>query len=502
MNYRHNGGGATVWLLGGRDRGHPAAIPEVSAASSGCIPYNTPQRHGTVSRGGARPRCPSTIPMSDLHDAEARLSHALARARTSEGAERQPVHTVYGGAHLFRADTAPRLGARALDALERYAPDAPTLAQALGTASHAEAVWERVRAKLLREPVEDFRIDFEDGYGVRPDAEEDEHAQAAAREVARGMAEGTLPPFIGIRVKALTEETRVRAARTLHRFAHTLLRATGGVLPPGFVVTLPKVTMPEQSELLALLLERLEAEHGLAAGALRMELMVETPEALFDGEGRAALAGLVRAGRARVAAAHFGAYDYTAALGITAAHQHLRHPACDWARHAMQVALAGSGVRWSDGATTLLPVPPHRGELTGEKAAENRAAVHRGWRVHHDDVRHGLASGFYQGWDLHPAQLVSRYAAVYGFFLEGVDAAGERLRNFVERAARATRVGGAFDDAATGQGLLNFFLRGVGCGALTEDDALARTGLTSAELRMRSFAAILRAREGRTQAGR
>ncbi|HEX8212426.1 MAG TPA: aldolase/citrate lyase family protein [Longimicrobium sp.] len=440
--------------------------------------------------------------MSDLEEAEAKLTHALARARTEEHAERQPVHTVYGGAHLFRADTAPRLGARALEALDRYAPDPATLATALEADAPAEAVWERVRAKLLREPVEDFRIDFEDGYGVRPDSEEDEHAETAARELARGMAEGTLPPFIGIRAKALTMETRARAVRTLRRFADTLLRSTGGVLPPGFVITLPKVTVPEQAELLALLLERLEAEHGVAAGTLRMELMVETPEALFDHEGRAALPGLVRAGRGRVVAAHFGAYDYTAALGITAAHQHLRHPACDWARHAMQVSLAGSGVRWSDGATTLLPVAPRRGELSAEQEAENRAAVHRGWRVHHDDVRHGLASGFYQGWDLHPAQLVSRYAAVYGFFLEGVDAAGERLRNFVDRAARATRVGSAFDDAATGQGLLNFFLRALGCGAISEEDALARTGLTSAELRMRSFASIVRAREDRTENGK
>ena len=447
-------------------------------------------------RGPAVPM--ATHRMSDLENAEERLTHALAGARPGESAERQPVHTVYGGAHLFRADTAPRVGARALEALDRFAPDAATLARALGTDAHAEAVWERVRAKLLREPVEDFRIDFEDGYGVRTDSEEDAHAESAARGVARGMAEGTLPPFIGIRIKALTVETRARAVRTLHRFAETLLEDTAGALPPGFVVTLPKVTVPEQTELLALLMDRLEARHGVPTGTLRMELMVETPEALFDDEGRAALPRLVRAGRGRVDAAHFGAYDYTAALGITAAHQHLGHPACDWARHAMQVSLAGSGVRWSDGATTLLPVAPHTGEPTREQAAENRTAVHRGWRVHHDDVRHGLASGFYQGWDLHPAQLVSRYAANYGFFLEGVDGAAERLRNFVERAARATRVGSAFDDAATGQGLLNFFLRAVGCGALAEDDALARTGLTSAELRTRSFAAIARAQEDRS----
>jgi hypothetical protein len=408
-----------------------------------------------------------------LDEVEARLRRAnLVRPRTAEGDARQPVHTVYGGAHLFRADTAPRLGARALATLAEHAPDPAALAAALGTDAHAEAVYERVRAKLAHEPVEDFRIDFEDGYGVRADAEEDGHAASAARELARGLAEGTLPPFVGMRVKAVTEETRARAVRTLRIFAGELLRRTGGVLPPGFVITLPKVTLPEEPEFLAALFASLEAEHGLAAGALRMELMVEAPQALVDGEGRWALPALVRAGGGRVVAAHFGAYDYTAALGITAARQHLRHPACDWARHAMQVSLAGTGVRWSDGATTLLPVG---------------AAVHRGWRVHHDDVRHGLASGFYQGWDLHPAQLVSRYAAVYGFFLEGLDAAGERLRNFVDRAAQATRVGSAFDDAATGQGLLNFFLRALGCGAIGEEEALARTGLTRAQLRTRSF---------------
>ena len=93
--------------------------------------------------------------------------------------------------------------------------------------------------------------------------------------------------------------------------------------------------------------------------------------------------------------------------------------------------------------------------------------MHRAWRLHADDVRHSLVNGFYQGWDLHPAQLPTRYAAVYAFFLEGLDAASERLRNFVDKAAQATLVGDVFDDAATGQGLLNFFLRGINCGAIT-----------------------------------
>ena len=95
---------------------------------------------------------------------------------------------------------------------------------------------------------------------------------------------------------------------------------------------------------------------------------------------------------------------------------------------------------------------PEAGELTDEQHAENVASVHAAWKLHFDDVRHSLAGGFYQGWDLHPAQLVSRYAAVYSFFLEGIDAAGVRLKNFVGKAAQATLVGDVFDDAATGSG--------------------------------------------------
>jgi hypothetical protein len=154
------------------------------------------------------------------------------------------------------------------------------------------------------------------------------------------------------------------------------------------------------------------------------------------------------------------------------------HPVCDFAKHVMQVALAGTGVRLSDGATNLLPIG-------------SREVVHRAWRLHAEHVRHSLMSGFYQGWDLHPAQLPTRYAAVFAFFLEGLDAASDRLKNFIEKAAQATLVGGVFDDAATGQGLLNYFLRAMNCGAMTEAEALERSGLTVEELRMKSFAKIL-----------
>jgi citrate lyase beta subunit len=428
---------------------------------------------------------PTSLPETLLAGAAQTLRAAQDRyvARyPGDSGQRQPVHTVYGGAHLFKAETARRLGEMALRALDEHAPDARAFAEALGAdPAQADVVRRRVADKLRREPVEDFRIDFEDGYGNRSDDEEDGHAARAGEEVARGLAGDTLPPFIGIRVKPLTAELGGRAIRTLDVFLTTLVKKAGR-LPPGFVVTLPKITSPEQVTLLADLLAALEPPLGLAEGSLRMELMIETTQCLLGPDGRSMLPLLLDAAKGRLTGAHFGTYDYTAGNEITAAFQRMRHPACDLAKHMMKLAFAGTGLWLSDGATNVMPVGA-------------RSVVHAAWRLHADDVRHSLVNGFYQGWDLHPAQLPSRYAAVYGFFLEGLPAATERLSNFVSKAAQATLVGDVFDDAATGQGLLNFFLRGLACGAITEEEALA-TGLTLDELRGRSFVKILRGRRG------
>lgn len=414
--------------------------------------------------------------------------------------DRQPVHTVYGGAQLFTYDIAVKLGRGARKSLEEYGGDPKAFAAALdlgGEPAFQRMVYERVKAKLASEPVEDFRIDFEDGYGNRPDDEEDAQAVTDAEEVAKGMAASTLPPGIGIRIKPLTEELAPRALRTLDRFVGTLVRATDGQLPANFVVTLPKITAPEQVKVTVLALDQMERALGLAPRAIPIELMVETPQSIFDWNGAVALPALVTAGRGRVRGAHFGTYDYTAGVSITARWQMPQHPACDFARHVMQVSLAGTGVSLSDGATTVMPVGPHRAAagaaLTPTQAEENRRAVHHAWKVHFDDVRSSLKHAYYQGWDLHPAQFVTRYAAVFSFFLEGQGPAAARLRAFMDKAAQATLSGSIFDDAATGQGLLNFFLRGLSCGALTEEEALA-TGLTLEELRSRSFVKILNAR--------
>ena len=430
-----------------------------------------------------------------LSDANQRIQ----KRYPGESGRRQPVHVVYGGAHLFKADTAPRLGVTALRVLDEFAPDATRLGEALGSPpALAATIYARVRDKLQREPVEDFRLDFEDGYGNRPDAEEDGHATSSAREVAKALADGQAPPYLGIRIKPFNEELRARSIRTLDIFVSGLIAASGGRLPVNFVVTLPKITSAEQVAALARIFDQLEAALGLSSGTLQMELMVETPQSIFDERGGCSLLSFVTAGAGRITAAHFGTYDYTAACGITAAYQHMRHPACDFARHVMQVSLAGTGIWLSDGATNILPVAIHRAgegaDLSESQRAENRAAVLRAWRLHYDDIQHSLVHGFYQGWDLHPAQLVTRYAAVYAFFLQSLDAASERLRNFIAKAAQATLVGEVFDDAATGQGLLNYFLRAVNCGAVREDEIERLSGLTLEELRSASFVKIVKGR--------
>ncbi len=449
------------------------------------------------------PPLPS-INQARLADATADLREAnldFARRHPGDPPGRQPVHTVYGGAQLFGADAAAKIGGVACRAMDEYMPTAAALGDMLDVAGHPslDAVHGRVREKLAREAVEDFRIDFEDGYGNRPDDEEDHHAVVVGEELALGMTEGTLPPFVGIRVKTLTEELRLRSMRTLDLVLTTLVHTTGA-LPDNFVVTIPKVTMAEQVDYTVAVLRQLERTLGLAKESLRFEVMVETPQIIIDHDGRSLLPRLVEISEGRLAGAHFGTYDYTASLNITAAHQRMGHPANDFAKHMMQVTLAGTGVWLSDGSTAVLPVPVHRAAagsaLSAAQQAENRAAMQEAWRMHFRDVTHSLEGGFYQGWDLHPAQLVTRYAALYLFFLDGIEAAGVRLKNFVAKAAQATLVGNVFDDAATGQGLLNFFLRGINSGAVTEAEALRMTGLTEEDFRGRSFVRIMNSRTG------
>ncbi len=420
----------------------------------------------------------------------------FAQRYSRESGLRQPVHTVYGGAHLFTAQTPKKLGALALRSFEKYAQSGEEIALLFGLESKlAEQIHARIIDKLTREPIEDFRIDFEDGYGYRSDDEEDQHAQTTAAQVALAMEQNSLPPFFGIRIKALNREMMARSIRTLDLFLTALLEQSNGALPPNFVITLPKVVSAAQVAALHALCSQLESQLGIVSGTLKVELMIETTQALCNEFGVNQIPAFIQEANGRCAAIHFGAFDYTASCGIAGEHQDIRHTACDFARQMMLIATAGTSIWLADGVTTHLPLEPHRGaDLSGTQLAENQAAIAHAWKIHYDNIRHSLASGFYQSWDLHPAQLVPRYGATYAFFLEGLTLTAKRLRNFIEKAAQATTVGSTFDDAASAQGLLNYFLRAINCDALHMNEVEHLTGLSLTELRSGSFSAIMQMR--------
>jgi citrate lyase beta subunit len=417
----------------------------------------------------------------------------------SKNINRQPVHVVYGGADKFKFDISAKFGRIALKTLDEYADNDKVFFDALGLTDYefSKVIYKRVIDKLKREPVEDYRIDFEDGYGIRTDSEEDKSAELTALETSKGISEKSLPPFFGIRIKPLTNDFKERAIRTLDIYLSTLISETKGKLPDNFLVTLPKITFTKQITILVELLKKLEDKNSLPEGSLKFEMMIETPEVIINQRGECGLPALISASEGRCFAAHFGAYDFTSSLDITAKNQSLDHPLCDFAKNIMKVAFADSGIFLSDGATNILPVPRFRNDPgivgTNEEKKTNREVIFNAWKISFKDIRHSLQSGFYEGWDLHPAQIPIRYAAVYSFFLEELESATKRLKSFIDTAAQVSLSGNIFDDAASAQGLLNFFIRSLNCGALIEEE-VKQTGLTIEELRTKSFLKILESR--------
>jgi citrate lyase beta subunit len=396
-----------------------------------------------------------------------------ARLYPGDDGRRQPVHTVYVPADTVTPSLTREWGAAALTALDRYAPTPEEFAEALELSEFhafclaADGVWDRMRDKLADEPVEDLRIDLEDGYGNRGDDVEDRDAIAAARALSSAIADGAAPPFCGIRFKSMESATRRRGLRTLDLVIGTLLEA--GDLPEGWTVTLPKVTSLEHVEAMVEACMRLESAYGLPERRLRFEIQVETAQAILGHDGSATVARLVHAGDGRVTGLHFGTYDYTAALGISAGYQSMDHPAAEHAKNVMALAVAQTGVRLSDGSSNLLPV--------GEPGD-----VHAAWALHAALVRRSLAAGFYQGWDLHPAQLPTRYAATYLFFHDDVYSSVERLQRYLGLPAGegTSEPGGRLDEPATAQALASFVMRGLDCGAV---DAELLDGLPVQSLR-------------------
>ena len=340
---------------------------------------------------------------------------------------RLPVHVFYGGAHLFRQGLFAKLGERALALPE------------------AAALSKRVREKIQTEPIEDFRIDFEDGFGACSDAEEEQVAITTGIEFARMSNTGQLPHRIGIRPKA---DLR-RAWQTLESF---LKYATGAPLPKNFVVTQPKIEKVEDAKRWREMLEKAEARFRLPGLTLRHEIMVEHPSAIR------ALAEIAKSCENRLDAAHFGCYDYLSAMQVPSPAQSLDHPYACQARWAMQQVMAPLGVATSDGAFNQLPV--------GDNADARATAI----AGHKQQILRALNEGLYCGWDLHPGQLLSRYSALYDFFQLHLPAVRQRYVAFRATEAKARVSGTQFDDAATVEGLLVFLRRGIGCGAITESE--------------------------------
>ncbi|WP_287933666.1 aldolase [Arthrobacter sp.] len=384
----------------------------------------------------------------------------LDRNYPGDDGSRQPVHTVYVPADRFTTSFAADWGAQGLEAINN-AGGLERLGILLGQDDElAAAVAPRVAAKLSSEPIEDLRLDFEDGYGNRGDEAEDADAVRAGKAVAAAVAAGTAPPFIGIRFKCFEAPTRARGVRTLDLFVSTLVHS--GELPDGLVLTLPKVTTVDQVKAMDFAVGRLEKIHGLPAGRLRFEVQVETPQLILGPDGTSPVAQLPHVVPGRISALHYGTYDYSASLGISAEYQSMEHPVADFAKEVMQLAVAGTGIRLSDGSTNVMPV----GE--GADAA---------WALHGRLVRRSLERGYYQGWDLNPAQLPSRFSATYAFYRQGLPAAALRLRNYVEQTP-----GAVMDEPATARALANFILRGLACGAAGADEVQAQTGLDRTQL--------------------
>ena len=389
---------------------------------------------------------------------DAQLSEAdaaLAAQFPGDGGGRQPVHTVYVPADAYHERLAPEYAAKALEALEAHAATFAELVR-------DDEIVARVRAKLAAEPIEDLRIDFEDGYGPRADAVEDDHVRAAAAALKTSQTNGTAPPFTGIRIKSLEAPTRRRAVRTFVAFIGALADAGAPFETETFVTTLPKVTSVEQVQAMVHLCER--AEDAANTGPLRFEIQVETPQSILSPEGAALVARMVHASAGRCTALHYGTYDYSAFCGIAAPYQSMAHPVADHAKLVMQAAAAGTGVRLSDGSTNVLPVG-------------DAAAVRHGWELHLQLIRRSLERGYYQGWDLHPAQLPTRYAATFAFYRDGLAEAQRRLRAYFEQAES-----GILDEPATVRALADYVLRALHCGAAAPQEVHTATGLDAGRL--------------------
>lgn len=395
-----------------------------------------------------------------LHDTDELLRHAY----PGDDGRRQPVHTVYVPADTHSPSLAHDWGRQAREAVE----DAGGLSQLAAAVleqqnsdadeAYRDRLAQLVAHKLEHQPIEDLRFDFEDGYGRRSDAQEDAHAVEAARSAAGALQSDSAPAFIGIRFKSLEADLRARGLRTLEIYLTTLLEATGQ-FPDSTVITLPKVTTVDQIRAMNDVATTLESGFGLDDGTIRYEVQVETPQLILAADGTSAVARALHAGEGRISSLHYGTYDYSASLGIAAAYQSMDHPGADFAKHVMLTAAAATGVHLSDGSTNILPVG----------SAEQ---MRRAWQLHAGLVFRHLRRGIYQGWDMHPGHLPTRFLATFDFFLQSLEPTLERLQRYL-----AAEQGAVMDEPATAKALARYVLRGSACGAVDSETVSQRLGV-------------------------
>ncbi|MGV9415812.1 DUF6986 family protein [Nocardia sp. NPDC003693] len=360
----------------------------------------------------------------------------------------QPVHTVYVSAADADAELPARWGAQASALADGHG-------ELLTELGGADAL-ARTRTVLRTRPIQDLRLDFEDGYGTRADETEDSDALRAGAILA------ALPEQVrsrGIRTKGLTPGEWGRMVRTLEK----VLEGAGGV-PPGFVFTLPKIRAAEQAEAAVLLCQAMESAHGLPERSLRFELQIESPQAVVAADGTATVARAIALSAGRCTGLHYGTYDYSAACGISPQFQTLEHPVADHAKAVMQAAAAQTGVWVCDGSTQVLPIGSE---------VQVREALARHYRL----VTRSLERGYYQGWDMGSGHLVTRWLATIGFYRTALEAAAPRIGRYLDRQG-----GAVVDEPATAQALATVVLRGLDCGAFEAGEVTARTPAATVEV--------------------
>ncbi|WP_307817815.1 DUF6986 family protein [Nocardia acididurans] len=391
-----------------------------------------------------------TLPPEVLAGIENRVravDSALARLYPGDRAG-QPVHTAYVCAADATAELPGEWGRAAVDLAESQA--------GLLTELAGDEVFARVLNTLRQRPIQDLRLDFEDGYGTRGDAAEDRDARHAGAVLA------ALPAEVfsrGIRMKGLTTLEWVRAVRTLE----LVLEGAGGV-PAGFVFTIPKIRHVDQVDAAVALCDALESAHGLPAGALRFELQIESPQAVIAADGTATVAAAIHRAAGRCTGLHYGTYDYSAACGISPQFQSLEHPVADHAKAVMQAAAAQTGVWVCDGSTQILPIG------TEEQVRE---AVARHFRL----VSRSLERGYYQGWDMGAGHLATRWAATFAFYRRALEVAAPRIGRYLDRQG-----GSVVDEPATAQALATVVLRGLACGAFEPEAVTALVPAATVEV--------------------